>query len=51
MSERQRDHVKRYIQSLGIWKEKNLGEQMCHDIARDTALGRLQAAGRRASDV
>jgi hypothetical protein len=43
MSERQREHVKRYIQSSRIWKEKNLGEQMCHDIARDTALGRLQA--------
>jgi hypothetical protein len=37
MSERQREHAKRYIQSLRIWKEKNIGEHACHQLAADTA--------------
>ncbi len=37
MSQQQRDHVKRYGESLRIWKEKNMGERMCHDLASETA--------------
>ena len=37
MSQQQRDHVKRYVSSLSRWKEKNVGEQSCHELAAGVA--------------
>jgi hypothetical protein len=37
MSERQRDHVKEYARALGVWREKNLSDKNCHEIAAATA--------------
>lgn len=37
MSEQQRGYVQRYMKSLKGWREKSLGERMCHNLAAATA--------------
>jgi len=37
MSQQQRDHARRYMSSLARWKEKNLGDRQCHELAAAVA--------------
>lgn len=52
MSDRQRDHVKRYMKSFAEWKEKNLGAEMSHQLAAAVAREefKLDAEEQRAVD-
>ena len=31
MSRRRSDHIKEYMRSLSVWREKNLSNKNCHD--------------------